>query len=468
MSKKSKKHDNTPQHLLTRSEDLDAFPSLVASLKEPATWTVAETAGWLDSIELPELKRLFIDQQISGSELLELTDSDLREMGVDKLGHRKKLIKRIAMLKGDIVSTSESGNHAMDSITGSEDSFSTSSNAQRPITLRCHFKDDVANMKYSQDMTFKSLRRDLKKRFGTDLRLKFKDYDGELISIKREADLVECIKEAQFAGHSRVKIYLTAKDSGSAAKEKATSQQARTDMFEFFDCILDPVIIISELGIIQYVNSKMEGVLGYTPAELQGKNVSMITPEDIRPYHDSFLRNYLKTGISRIIGKGRDVLAVTKDGTLIPIHLEVSEKQLANGKMYYIGIFKPVKSQAASKSLLQQEREVLDTLIVPAVIIDQTGVIHGFNKACSDFLGYSLIDVVGKNVSMLMPAPHCDLHDTYLKNYLTTGVAKIIGIGRKVVAQAKDGSLFPVYLTVTEKKDKDKKFFTGILQAIKN
>jgi PAS domain S-box-containing protein len=81
-------------------------------------------------------------------------------------------------------------------------------------------------------------------------------------------------------------------------------------------------------------------------------------------------------------------------------------------------------------------------------------------------LGYSLVDVINRNVNMLMTSTDKERHDGYLTKYLETGKAKIIGVGRKVVAQSKDGSLKTLYLSVTEKKDKNKRIYTGILQEV--
>jgi PAS domain S-box-containing protein len=336
------------------------------------------------------------------------------------------------------------------------------------LSVKCLFRDDWYSIKITKATTFKSLRRQLEDQFEVRLRIKYADSDGDQVTIKREADLQECIREAQHRGSTRIKLFLYERDGGSSAPvaEKPMTSQARSDMFSMFEFILDPVVIISESGIVQYVNKKVETILGYGQSDLIGRNVNVIMTEDTKPYHDNFLRNYLKTGVTRIIGKGRDVIAVKKDGSIIPIHLEVSEKSMGSGKLYFIGILKEAKTQIQEKSMLQQEREVLDTLIVPAIIIDPVGSIHGFNKTAQDFLGYALVDVIGKNVSMFMPAPHREAHDGYLKAYTETGKAKVIGIGRRVVAQNKDGTLIPVFLTVTEKRDKDKKFFTGILQEV--
>jgi PAS domain S-box-containing protein len=326
--------------------------------------------------------------------------------------------------------------------------------------------------------TFKSLRRQLEEQFDTKLRFKYSDSDGDQLSIKREADFQDCIADVRQRGLSRIKFYLYARETraetsghGSGHTTPSTtggadSSTARLEMFSMFEFILDPVVVIAENGIVQYVNKKVEHVLGYSQADLIGKNVNIIMTEDQRPYHDTFLRNYLKTGVSRIIGIGRDVIALKKDGSIMPVHLEVTERSMGTGKLFFIGIMKEAKAQIQEKSLIQQEREVLYTLTVPAIIIDQTGAVNGFNKSAQDLLGFTLVEIIGKNISMIMPSPHRDAHDGYLKTYMETGVAKIIGIGRKLVAQHKDGTLLPVFLSVTEKRDKDKRFFTGILQEV--
>jgi len=340
------------------------------------------------------------------------------------------------------------------------------------ISIKLAFKKEWYSLKVSRATTFKSIRRQLEDQFDCKLRIKYSDLDGDQLTIKRESDWQECLEEGLL--RKRIKLYLSERDGATASSsgpipslEKPLTAQARSDMFGMFETILDPVIIISESGIVQYINKKVEPVLGYTSADLVGANVNTIMPEDVKPYHDNFLRNYLKTGVSRIIGRGRDVIAIKKDGSVCPIHLEVSEKSMGSGKLYFVGVLKEAKTvRTQEKTLLQQEREVLDTLQVPAIIIDSQGLINGFNKAAQEFLGYSLVDVIGKNINMMMPSPHKENHDSYLKAFIQTGQAKIIGIGRRVVAQHRNGTLLPVFLTVSEKRDKERIFFTGILQEV--
>ena len=95
-------------------------------------------------------------------------------------------------------------------------------------------------------------------------------------------------------------------------------------------------------------------------------------------------------------------------------------------------------------------REAIDTAIDGMIVIDRAGVVVLYSAACERLFGYAAGEVLGRNVSMLMPPPDRENHDAYLQNYLRTGAAKIIGIGRDVTGRRKDGSIFPMRLSVGE------------------
>jgi len=111
-------------------------------------------------------------------------------------------------------------------------------------------------------------------------------------------------------------------------------------------------------------------------------------------------------------------------------------------------------------------RVVTDTAIDGIVVIDSAGIIEMANPACERLFGYSLPELVGRNVSMLMPSPDRDQHDDYLRRYLDTGEKRIIGIGREVVARRKDGTMFPMQLAVGEARVSGRRIFTGFIHDI--
>src|SRR5690242_11586182 len=113
-----------------------------------------------------------------------------------------------------------------------------------------------------------------------------------------------------------------------------------------------------------------------------------------------------------------------------------------------------------------QIHAILDTAVDAIITIDERGRMESFNRAAQRLFGFEAAEVLGQNVKMLMPEPYRHQHDTYLANYLRTGKAKIIGIGREVVGMKKDGSHFPMELAVSEVRLGDRVTFTGIVRDI--
>ena len=111
-------------------------------------------------------------------------------------------------------------------------------------------------------------------------------------------------------------------------------------------------------------------------------------------------------------------------------------------------------------------QSILETIPDAMVVIDIRGIMRSFSAAAVRLFGYSPEDVIGKNVSMLMPSPYREQHDGYIERYLTTGERRIIGIGRVVVGERKDGSTFPMELSVGEMKSGKDRYFTGFIRDL--
>lgn len=109
---------------------------------------------------------------------------------------------------------------------------------------------------------------------------------------------------------------------------------------------------------------------------------------------------------------------------------------------------------------------VMDTVLDGLIIIDQKGTIQRFNKSACEIFGYTVEEVLGKNVKMLMPEPYQSSHDGYLHNYHTTGDKKIIGIGREILAKRKDTSVFPMELGVNEMEMDGETLYVGTIRDI--
>ncbi len=109
---------------------------------------------------------------------------------------------------------------------------------------------------------------------------------------------------------------------------------------------------------------------------------------------------------------------------------------------------------------------IIDHAIDGIITIDHHGIVESINPAASALFGYSPEEVIGNNISMLMPEPDRSNHDTYIRNYMETGVKKIIGIGREVRGRKKDGTTFPFRLAVSEVFFHQKNIFTGFIHDL--
>ena len=109
---------------------------------------------------------------------------------------------------------------------------------------------------------------------------------------------------------------------------------------------------------------------------------------------------------------------------------------------------------------------VVDLAVDGILVIDEGGRIESFNRAAEDIFGYGADEIVGRNVSVLMPEPHRTGHDGYLDRYLETGEAGIIGVGREVQGIRKDGSAVPLYLGVSEVEIGGSRRFAGIVRDL--
>jgi two-component system cell cycle sensor histidine kinase/response regulator CckA len=118
-----------------------------------------------------------------------------------------------------------------------------------------------------------------------------------------------------------------------------------------------------------------------------------------------------------------------------------------------------VESEAMAKS-------ILESAVDGIIIISSQGIIESFNPAAEKIFGWTAAEVIGQSVNILMPQPHRDRHDNYIRSYLRTGRKKVIGIGRETMAQRKDGSTFPIELAVSEVKLGRRSIFTGIVRDI--
>ncbi|CAA7615917.1 EAL domain-containing protein [Magnetospirillum sp. SS-4] len=217
-------------------------------------------------------------------------------------------------------------------------------------------------------------------------------------------------------------------------------------------------------GIIERINAAGLGMLrAPSAAACEGKNIAEFIHSDYRTIFDGGLEALYEEGhplpikVVTFAGRIRDV-----ELSAVPLHRENQNATLLVGR-------DTTEVTAAMRAVAAREhriRAIMDTVLDGIVTIDEDGTILNANLSVERIFGYSLSELVGANVSVLMPEPDAGHHDQYIKTYLETGIGAIIGIGREVMGKRKDGVVFPVHLSVSELRVDKRRLFTGTIRDL--
>jgi two-component system sensor kinase FixL len=228
------------------------------------------------------------------------------------------------------------------------------------------------------------------------------------------------------------------------------------------------IFMVDPQGRVTTWNSGAERILGWAESDIIGESCSRFYPSDDAAGGKS------KRDLARALEQGRfteETWKVRKDGSEFLADVTITPLMRPDGEVRGFAkvIHDVTERRAAERALEKRERHlqsILATVPDAMVVIDEQGVMISFSAAAERLFGYREADVLGKNVSILMPNPDRDRHDSYLQRYLETGVPRIIGTGRIVTGLRADGSTFPMKLSVGEALTDEQRLFTGFVQDL--
>ncbi len=228
-----------------------------------------------------------------------------------------------------------------------------------------------------------------------------------------------------------------------------------------------PFLLLSLDGTISFANPAAQDLFGTPGRRLEGRKVSTLLAPG---WEEAIGGLAAKIREARTIGP-IEIFCHDAAGVAIVVEITLSPVAGAAGRIESVAMVaqemklhrKGEEAMSESEGLL---RAVVETAVDGIITIDERGTIRSLNAATERIFGYKADEIRGRNVSALMPAPYRSEHDRYLRNYLETGQAKIIGIGREVRGLRKDGTSFPMDLAVSETKVGNRRIFTGIVRDI--
>mmetsp|Transcript_23634 Transcript_23634/g.55014 ORF Transcript_23634/g.55014 Transcript_23634/m.55014 type:complete len:369 (+) Transcript_23634:101-1207(+) len=207
---------------------------------------------------------------------------------------------------------------------------------------------------------------------------------------------------------------------------------------------LDPIFQINEEGVIQMVNESAVRNFQWTRDEFIGSNVSMLCGGDHGPKHAEYLKRYLKTGETRVMGSKRELPAKRKDGSEFPIELGLVEiyNDTTQERMF-VGF---IRDLTEIKKRERLSTGIIEASFDPMFTIDSKGTIQFANDAASKEFGFTKEEFIGNNIKCIVGSEHAPNHDQYIAHYLETGEARVMGKKRPLKARRKDGSEFSIEL----------------------
>ena len=254
----------------------------------------------------------------------------------------------------------------------------------------------------------------------------------------------------------------------------------RQEMFErLFDSAPDALLLTNEAGTITAINKQGETLFGYTREELVGKSIEVLVPDHLRERHVSHREQYFHAPAVRPMGRGLNLSARRKDGTLCPVDLTLSPMRSKDGNVVLAAVRDITEQRAAQQSIerqnaqleaankeldalmsdLRERQEMFELLFDSApdalLVTDEAGKIRAINKQSVALFGYQREELLGKSVDILVPEDLRPGHSSHREQYFHAPTVRPMGRGLNLSARRKDGTLCPVDLTLSPMRSKD-------------
>lgn len=228
------------------------------------------------------------------------------------------------------------------------------------------------------------------------------------------------------------------------------------------------IALIAPDGRFLRINGHFGDLLGYSHQEILGMNIGAIThPDDLRSSTEQMQALLSGIGLPYTIEKRY----LRKDGTAQWVRVtRTLVRDPAGQPAYFVAVAEDIAARkTAEATLMQREaylQSILDTVPAGMIVIDHHGVVESFSKTAERQFGYAPEEVIGQNIRILMPTGDRERHDGYLQHFNETGEARIIGLGRVVTGERKDGSTFSLNLSVGEISPGSRRQFVGFIQDL--
>jgi len=295
----------------------------------------------------------------------------------------------------------------------------------------------------------------VRQEFGVDFEYLRRRKDGQAVYVGAACKPVYTAQgEVQYVIHSQNDI--------TDAKALRDARQVESRYRGLLESMPDAIVMANSTGRIVLVNSQAERLFGFEPRELLGKPVEVLLPNRFRGGHVSHRAQYFVHPRTRTMGAGLELYGLRKDGLEFPVEISLSMIQMEEGAI----VMSAIRDIGDRKKAEQKFRGLLESAPDPMVIVNARGEIVLVNTQTEQLFGYQRQELLGKPIEILIPARFAGRHPAARSSFFDKAQPRAMGAGTELYAMRRDGSEFPVEISLSPLKTEDELLVSSAIRDI--
>jgi len=295
----------------------------------------------------------------------------------------------------------------------------------------------------------------VRQEFGADFEYLRRRKDGQAVYVGAACKPVYTAQgEIQYIIHSQNDI--------TDAKVLRDARLVESRYRGLLESMPDAIVMANSTGRIVLVNSQAERLFGFEPRELLGKPVEVLLPNRFRGGHVSHRAQYFVHPRTRTMGAGLELYGLRKDGLEFPVEISLSMIQMEEGAI----VMSAIRDIGDRKKAEQKFRGLLESAPDPMVIVNARGEIVLVNTQTEQLFGYQRQELLGKPIEILIPARFAGRHPAARSSFFDKAQPRAMGAGTELYAMRRDGSEFPVEISLSPLKTEDELLVSSAIRDI--